>query len=894
VIALSAQALAQKALDGVNCVWMLDAAFDEFGLATEDRRWGTRAYTIGVYTYSDLLSVSGLDISESSLSDRGGLATVGGLSFRIRDEEDESALTDEYVVVNDPVVLTQVFVSGAEVLADRFELVRGVIERHSIEDNEWLLTVKDDSKSLLRDFPVETLNPALYPYAYDPGQIIPQAFGHLNHGPDDGDGLSAVLAPVRVLDKYTSRGTAGWRNNAQADVYQWYQGAGVLAKVVNSTDLGDGSVTVDGPERVLVLRPIRPADTNDVADYVNAIDGNTATDATLVLGDDLDVYLAGAPALGRMTGITLVIVATGDYTLSVYDGADLKNGPSALNGNQSYALTLADWESWQLAFLKIAVDGPGAGSTQMKDLKVSVEFDDYASFTTTAPSFWQAIAGYEDQAANYVDGAVIAGAGTVLRNPVHQLQAIMRDTNFLTLPTAKVVSGWVAAAASRTTWLFDWAINIVGGEDFLGNFCFQAGLHLFPEAGGFSVAAMDKLRTPQHFFSGDWHMPALNGESGDPSTWGDPFQVQPVDASEIINEANIRYRYHGPSGDYRKQVAATGQYRLSGTCTLTAVGVFEDLGASFMDREVRAGERIYISGDVNYIVTADAASQTQLQVSPEDGGPSSTITAPTAYYLGPNVDGVMLVSQLSYKRVQALGTQQVSFLDDGGYTCPFIVDDDTAGYFLSHVKDWFAFPRDIVTFQVHHTGVDVQLGDVLMLDHWKLRASKRPVAMTVLDGDHISGATTWSVATGTAGLLRADDYVLVIHARTFQPLVAKVTAVDLGASTVDVDVPQLGTVNMALEDGWTIYRLTVKWMVVGLRPMTPIDPYIRIRAVQMPNSYYPVGRVVVAGYPDAGAATPEQLVQSGWATLRNGRIWDLDPNSAISYTGPDSGTYTIV
>lgn len=892
---LTAQAQAQKALDGAACVWMLDAAFDEFGLSTEYRRYATRAYTIGVYTYQDLLSESALDVSESSVAERGGLASVGSFSLRVRDEEDESALIDDYVVVNDPVVLTQVFVNGAEVVADRFELVRGVIERHRVEGNEWLLTVKDDSKSLLKDFPQETLSPARFPYAYDPNQIIPVAFGNLNHGPDEGDGLSAVLAPVRITNKFDGpTGTTGRRTKTQSDVYQWYEDAGQVALVVNSTPATEGFVTVDGPERKLILRPIRSGGNNNVSTYLNTFDGDLTTSATLTSASVLEVYLSGSTQLGAMTAITLYIVATGDYTISVYDGADLKTGPDALNGSQTYALTLGDWESWQLAFLRIYIEGPGAGSTTISDLKVAVEFNDYASSITRAPDLWQDVVGYQDQAANYADGAVISGAGTALRNPVHQLQAMLRDTNLTGLETARIVSGWATAATSRTAWLFDWFLNQVASEGFLDDFCFQAGLHLFPEEGGFSVAAMDKSRAPQHFFLGGWHMPMRNGTNPDPSSWEYDFEIRPVDASEIINEFILRYRLHGPSGSYQATTAATGQYRLSGTCTLTAAGVFTDLTATFQTNEVRAGERIYISGDVDYEVDADASSETVLQVSAVGGGGASTITAATAYYLGPNVDGVMVVSQLSYKRVQALGTRQVRILDDGGFKSPFIVDDDTAELFKEHVKEWFAFPRDFVSFPVHHTAVDVQLGDVLMLDHPKLRVSKRSVAMTTLDGGHGSGVGTLALATGTAGYLRVNDYILLVNPTTSQPEVMQVTVVDTVGSTVDVTRGLLGTAAMVLLDGWTIYRLTVKWMVIGIRLMTPQDPLIRIRAVQMPNSYFPVGRVVVAGYPDAGTATPEQLVQSGWATLRNGRIWDLDPSSNLSYVGPDSGTYPIV
>jgi len=1043
---LSAQALAQKALAGVNVVWMVDADLDEYGLATEHRRYGSRGYTIGAYTYEDLLSArGGLDIGESRVAPRGGLASVGSLTVVVRDEEDESGITDTYIIINDPVTITQVFVNGAEVLTDRFELVRGVVERHRVSKDTWILTVKDDSKTLIRQYPAATLDGAQYPFAYDPGQVIPEAFGNLNHGPDDGDGLSAVLAPIRMTDKYAVRGTSGRRKKTQGDVYQWYPDAGRLAKVVKHTANADELKTVDmpNPPRVLVTRPIRAAGSNDVTDWQDVATGDITTAVEITTGDNLDLYLSGSPKLGAMSAIEIQIVATGDYTVSVYDFGVLKEGPDALNGNQTIPLTLAEWDSWELALMNVCIDGPGAAATtDINDIKLVIDFDDFASSGDRAPDFWQDAVGYEDLAANYRDGGAIGGLeivtgddadfdtvgnwvavslatiaggydsgdaghattlrveagsaandgaeivgefaltagneyriafdykhidttalndpyrmvrfvqtgidvqdlpdialslgawvsysttftatfphtelelyanngsghvnnevlfdnlslqeiGSALRNPVHQLEAIQRDTNFINLLDAQIVSGWDDAAASRASWYFDWFLRTVQGERFLNDFCFQAGLHLFPEEGGFSVAAMDKTRDPQHFFSGDWHMPAINGTDPDPSKWEDGFEVRAVDASEVINEFHLRYRLHGPSGEYKASTTASGQYRITGTCSLTGSGVLTDGSATFQADNVVDGERLYIAGDVDYEVDGAPISETQLNVTVVGGGTPSTLTAET-YYLGPNVDGVMVLSQLSFKRVEALGTRQLTFLDDGGFKSPFIVDDDTAEALKEHVKEWFAYPREFVTFPVNHTAVDVQLGDVLMLDHDKLRASKKPVAMTTLDGDYNSAATVLTVQAGYGSLFRDDDWLLIINPTTFQTEMVKVVSIDVGLSELTVTRGELGTPAMALSDTWIIYRITVKWMVIGLTPMTPSDPLIRIRAVQIPPSYLPTGRVSQIGWPAWSAATPDQRMQSGWSTLRNGRVVDLDKDSNVSYVGPDAGIYVIV
>ena len=1043
---LSAQALAQKALDGVNVVWMADATFDEYGLASDIRRWGTRAYTIGALSYVDLFAArGGLQIGESNVAPRGGLASVGTISLVIQDEEDESAVTDTYVVINDPIVISQVFVNGAEVVGDRFEVVRGVIERHRIDKDTWLITVKDDSKALITDFPKGTLNGAQHPFAYDPGQVIPEAFGNLNHGPDDGDGLSAILAPIRITDKFAVRGTSGRRKKTQGDVYQWYPDAGQLAKVVTDTPNADDLKTVDMPDppRELVTRPIRTVASNDVTDWQDVASGDITTAVEITTGGNLDLYLSGSPKLGAMSALEIQIVATGDYTVSVYDAGVVKEGPDALNGNQTVALTLGDWDSWELALMNVRIDGPAAAATtDINDIKLVIDFDDFASSGERAPDFWQDVVGYEDQAANYKDGGAIGGPqivtgddadfdtvgnwvavsaatvtggydsgdsghettlrvqagsaandgaeivaqftltagveyriafdykhinvtalddpyrmvrfvqtgvdvqdlpdiaqslgawtsysttftatfphtelelyandftghadnevlfdnlslqeiGTALRNPVHQLEAMSRDANFMEMLEAQIVSGWEDAATSRSAWYFDWFLRTVQGERFLNDFCFQAGLHLFPEEGGFSVAAMDKTRDPQHFFSGDWHMPAVNGTSGDPSKWDNAFKIRPVDASELINECHLRYRHHGPSGDYRASETASGQYRITGTCSLTIAGVLTDGSATFQTDNVVDGERLYIAGDVDYEVNGAPISETQLNVTVVGGGTPSDITAET-YYLGPNVDGVMVLSQLSFKRIEALGTRQLTMLDDGGFKSPFISDSGTAALFVEHIKEWFAYPRDFVEFPVHHTAVDVQLGDVLMLDDPKMLATKKPVAMTVLSGNYNSAATVLTVTAGHASVFRDNDWILLINDTTFQPEMMQITSIDVALSEITVTRGELGTVAMSLSDTWVIYRVTEKWMVIGLRPMIPSDPLVRIKAVQMPPSYLATGRVSPVGWGPYSTSTAAERKQSGWATLRNGRVQDLDKYSNISHVGPDSGTYVIV
>ena len=72
-------------------------------------------------------------------------------------------------------------------------------------------------------------------------------------------------------------------------------------------------------------------------------------------------------------------------------------------------------------------------------------------------------------------------------------------------------------------------------------------------------------------------------------------------------------------------------------------------------------------------------------------------------------------------------------------------------------------------------------------------------------------------------------------------------------------------------------------MVTGVKPLTPSSPYIKVRVEQMPPSYLPVGIVVAAGSPTFASSTPEQITQSGYSTLYNGRVIDEQADSNVSY-----------
>jgi hypothetical protein len=502
------------------------------------------------------------------------------------------------------------------------------------------------------------------------------------------------------------------------------------------------------------------------------------------------------------------------------------------------------------------------------------------------PEIYQTMQGWLDSFEYYKDGSAVVGSGgSVLRNPVYILEALLRGKNLNNLEEAKIDStSFIAAASSRTDWYFDFVMREQVSDQFLDSFCFEAGLMLYSTAGKFHCAAMDKNRTPEHFFIGGYHMPVV-GPIDNPMQQQYDLEIEPVNASDIYNEIAIRYGIHPATGAPQRATIASGQFRITGTANTAESGAtLTDTSATFQTDDVVIGEGVYVANDKLYTV-ASVVSETVLTLTAVDGGAVSTLSS-VSYYLGPNINDLAFASQQAYKAVNALGgNRQRTFLDDGGYISQFIRDESTAELFKDHCLDWFSQPRDRFTFSLMHDGIRVQPGDFMFLDHPKFKASQRARQVTETAEAVDAVETEIDVTTGEAGLFRVNDYIYLQESNSSPPELMQINAVDTGNSRITVSRAQCGTKAQTFSTGANIYRLTQKWVVLGVQEMTPDDTRIRIEAQIVPRWYKPVGTVVSPGYPDYDAATDEQRVASGWGTLPNGRVNELDPDSAISYVG---------
>ena len=868
-------------LDAVNLVWLAEATFDQFGVSTLTKRYGSRAITISSNAYDDSIAANGLEFGMNTVASRGGVASIASLSIKLRDEEGLSDLADTYILQNDEMVFYAAFVDGSESTANNVEIARGIIETHSAANNIWNIRLKDASKTQLISIPTRLVEPTKYPDAYEFGQVIPIAFGNLNVGPTDGAGVAVALAPVRMTDSFALEGTAGLYNTTNSTPYQWYSQTSAFAEILNDSQSAE-VLTIADPSRKMILRPTRSKASNDIAGWKAVADGNTSAGVSVPAGQDLDLYLGGSPKLGELTALSVVITATGSYTLTVKDDTTTLTGPSSESGDKTVSLTAANYTAWDLSLLNIEIDG--SADAVIKQIELDVRFSDFLAFQEAAPSIYQKVTGFSDVTGNYNDGSIITSAsGSVLRNPVNILEAILRNPDMINLPEASIKNGWTDAATSRSSYKFDFVLNRAVETGFLNDFCMQAGLHFFPEEGGWSVAALDKTRASSHFWWGDYHMPVRNGLRN-PSQWQYDFKINPAPISDVVNEVAFRYKKSPSIDEYKAVKIASGQFRFSANCTIVSAGstgTLTDSSGVFVTNNVIDGEHVYVEGQREYKVDNVVDANT-LTISPADGtGTVIATAASTKYYLGPNINAEALLSQLAFKTVQALGTRQRIFTDDGGFKSSLVQDDATADLIVDHLMEWYSQPRDRLEFSVFHSAIDVQLGDIAYIDHPRMRTSKRPVSLTTINGSHSDSDTT--VAVANAGLFRENDYIYVVSTTTKAPEAMKVTSINTGTNIITVTRGALNTVGQALAGGETVRRCELKWLVTAVQPFTPSSPYIKVRVEQMPPSYLPSGIVVATGSPNYNSSTPAQITQSGYVTEYNGRVIDEQADSNVSY-----------
>lgn len=867
-------------------VFLIEVDADAPDVAPTTERLGSRKITISSAVYSDELAPNGIDVGWNRLRVGGGLASVGSWSFRRVNLEQASHGVDTYFYENDEARLYWVFVTGAEVAADRIQLAHGVIEDYPWDPRQWSFDVIDGTDRDFREIPAERINLIDYPNAaLDAlGKVLPVPFGTVNVGPFDGAGAFAFMAPCRLLNFYTRQYAAGLYNDVYGTPYQYYPQDRRFAEILAYTQTG-GSFTVDDATRKMLISPAFAVGSNDVADWQEVADGDVSAGVDLGSTYDYEVFLNGVS----------------------------KASGAGVSGNQSVALTAADHaDDWDLELYHIEIDAAGNNldlqfggvsklgtltaitceikysGTACLEIYLDLRYKDQQTTDRQSLVIFQKVTGWEDATARYnPDGAtnpVITGAGSPLLNPAHVLEAVLRAKALMNLSADEVdLTALGAAATARTgeeaAFVLDQPVSI----DWLNEFGLQFRLHIFKSyLGKWKVMAQDADRTPSHTFLGGYNLAVRN--PGDHAyLWEEDIQFGRTPMRDVINELILRYGLDRATGEYTKIQVWSGRHRATGTCSVVGAGSTGTLSASINleTAGVVAGDTCYVQGDGDY--TVDSVSGTTATISVAVGTVNDS-AAGTTFYVGPNLDGRMKRSQLRYKTESSLGRRMDSFRDEGGYTSDLIHDDDTALAFGEHIVEWRSQRRVTVALSTYMNAIDVELGDAAWIDHEWLPASKRPIQIGTLSSGVTAGATGWASANNQ--LLRTNDYILVDNE------VCKVTSVSYSTSGFAVSRAQSGSVAAAHSSGAVLYRLNhIRWEITGDKVDVPLVQ-IGVEAQEMPNDYKPTGRVVASGYPDYSTATATQRVAAGWATKISGRVQEEDEYSNISYVGPDTGTYS--
>ena len=877
-------AATEKFNDWVRLIWLAEIDGDAPGVPATTIRIGSRQYTLGADTYDDKLTPRGLEIGWSRLQVGGGLAQVGKAALQIDNLEKESQQVDTYFFENDEVRLYCVFATGSETAADKIEVARLVVENYPFDPNVWDLALIDGSDKDFRAIPAENVN--LRDHLYAPrdavGKVLPVVLGALNVGPFDGVGGDPILAPCRCVNKFTFQFTAGLQKKTGGAPYQYYQHAKRVGKVINYTQSG-GYLTITDAVREMCIAPVLPRGTNDVADWFKVGDGDHTVGAAIVLNDNLDLDLGGVPKLGTLTAISLEIKASGgSYNYDVqYNGVSKVSGSAT--GDKSVGLTASDHtDDW--AFERYHVEIDGTANATINEAYLKLTYDDQLTVDRQSLAIFQAVTGMDDQTAYYnADGAsnplITAAAGTALENPAHLIEAVFRAKKLMDLSTDLVdLTALDQAVTDRTGWKFATSLDKAVDIRWLNTFGFEAGLHLFKSfEGKWKVVAQTKTRVPAHTFLDTLNI-AVTNPADAPSVWDYDLGWSRTPNRDLINEVVLRYGKDRATGEYTKIKIASGKHRVNGACSVdAATKILTDGSATFQTDGVPVDDGVYVEGDQDYLVDA-VNSETQLLLKHPTGGSIIASPAATNYYVGPHLDGRMKRSQLRYKTENPLGKESTE-TEEGGYTSDLIVDDDTADNVIDHIADWRSQRRLVAEFATFWNAIDVELGDACFLDHPWLPTSKRPIEKGTLSSGLSDSATTLSSAN--SGLLRTNDFVLI------DKEVIKITAY----SAATITRGQCNTQAAAHNSGAKIYLLNrVQWEITGIKPEVALEGarMFRLEAQEMPPSYKPTGRVVVAGYDDYSTADATERTLAGWITRPSGRVQEEDEYSNISYVGPSA------
>ena len=445
---LTAQAASHIGESIPKCAWICTLKIDEFNLAPTIYNWTTFK---GLFGYDDDF-LSNITLGSVKLKNRGGFSSVAQSTIALVDVDNVSAIAEDSLIENSEVSIGLVFIDGNETTADVIELFKGVINSHVKSSGViWSLTIKDDSINAINPFPKNIIDFSRYPYAEVHFIPLPVIFGINNS------------SPVAILNKFT--GLIAHGGDTIRSISQWYGSDNILAECLNVTNNNNGTSSVDSAARRILLSPISAH-----------IDNNTSQWETppVPITDTLQLYFSGTGVLGELLSIKLNLQIHGAYTIVLKISDDVIIPETRQHGPTEIILDTTHWQdNWPMAITNILITG--SASCLYNSMELIVDFEDFHRSNVSV---------YR-----------VDADGTTGQNPVTQLRRIFTNDNFIALDPSKLINGWDEAEILREDWKFDWTLwERQENVDILERFCFQAGLVIYPQSGGFSIAALDHTR----------------------------------------------------------------------------------------------------------------------------------------------------------------------------------------------------------------------------------------------------------------------------------------------------------------------------------------------------------------------------------------------------------------
>ena len=846
----------------------------------------TKQYVIDSKTHLDLLMPQGLGDLRMSIPAGGGIATVSVWNVDILNPTDaggrQSDMLDDYFLENDEIRWKMVFKTGSETAADILTLFAGDLQDPEISTLTFSLSAKDGTRKTLKEVPQEIADPIEFPnIPIDNTRFpIPVAIGDLNVEPFNTAGSRPRLAHCIAVDKLLHKYTSSRFNKTGGQPYVFYRSARMYSRIEDYTVSGI-FFTIDSSLRFSKIKPIRPLATNDVATWQNVVDGSTATGAAIVASDNLDVQFRGVPKLGTISAIEVRIEASGsfNYTVQKQGETDITGG-----GTGGTSVSLSSWNfssNWDFEQIKVLIDGTGAATINL--ITLDITFLEQETGDQLAYPVFQSVQGYEDQAARYQDGGAIVGAGTLIENPIDVLLALMRDKRMgMRMETAQIETSNLAAERTKLTgWKFAFSLDLAMDINALSDLAVQGKIRMFRTFDGkWKLSVFDKTNVPVAAFFHESNIAITNPEEEDASKHETSLTVGRSPMAEIFNEFLVRYGWDPALGTYTEQEIASPHYLVIGTGTLNlSAGTLTDTAtpATFVTDGVQVGYKCFMDRDQLYKVDA-VVSETVLQVSTVDPGGEVSDGHVDTYYIGPNFNFDCHRSSLKYKLVNRMTIES-----------RFIQDKTTAQNLIAHVVEYYGERRMIAPFRTWLNGVNLELGDFMVIDHPDIPPKKRPTLLGTLSAGINDSVVALPMTTNQELLAQEDDILFLKPAdgAHYRECVI-VTGIDDVNGEIDVTRAEVGTIARAWSAGDEVWRFITKFEAVDLNYQPNGNgghPEIEITPRETPRFYVPVGHVAPDGTPDYADASAEERIQYGWVTYPNGEVVWLDPDSAQSFVG---------